>query len=97
MGYKRIVVGDYGAYIEIDPEDIIQENIKNKWPGKPKRPVKYIWMQTKDKEKTKIYFQQATVKYADYIPGMYYIDPKDIKNGRASQLEMAPVSKTDEL
>lgn len=78
IGYKRIVIGDYGAYLEIDPEDIVHENIKNKWPGKPRRPVKYIWMETIDLARTKIYFQQGKVEYADYIPGMYYVDSKDV-------------------
>lgn len=77
-GYNRVVVGDYGAYIEFTEDQIELDNIENRWPGKPYRPVKYIWMQTKDKQKTKIYFQQGTVAYADYKVGMYYVDPKDL-------------------
>ena len=77
-GYKRVVVGDYGAYIEFAPEHIVHHNIKNKWPGKPSRPVKYIWMVTCDNEQTKVYFQQGTVGYADYKIGMYYITPEDL-------------------
>lgn len=77
-GWNKIVVGDYGAYMEFSPEHMNHAMIKNKWTGKPSRPVKYIWMETKDAEKTKIYFQQGPVLYADYIPGMYYISPMDI-------------------
>ena len=75
-GYNRIVVGDYGPYIEFTDEQIVLDNIEQKWPGKPKREIKYIWMETKDKEKTKVYWQYNTVPYADYKVGRYYIDPR---------------------
>lgn len=78
-GYNRIVIGDYGAYIEIMPEQIALDNIKNKWLGKPKRPVKYIWMISKDRCQTKIYYQIAKVSYADYVPGRYYVSPQDVE------------------
>lgn len=75
-GYNRVVIGDYGPFIEYTPEQIVTENIKQKWPGEPKSGIKYIWMETKDQEKTKIYFQHDTVPYADYKIGMYYVDPR---------------------
>jgi len=75
-GYNRIVLGDYGPYIEMTKEQMMVDNIKQKWPGEPKSGIKYVWMETKDKEKTKIYFQHATVPYADYKVGMYYVDPR---------------------
>jgi len=77
-GYLNIVVGDYGAYIEIAPSQMCLDNIKQKWPGEPKRPVKYIWMETKDTNKIKVYYQRQTVSYADYQPGMYYVDPHNV-------------------
>lgn len=73
-GYTRIVVGDYGPYMEFSEEQIVKDNITQRWPGKPKRPVRYIWMHTKDEKRTKIYWQQQTVEYADYRPGYYYMD-----------------------
>lgn len=78
IGYNRVVIGDYGAYVEFTEDQIQLDNIKNRWPGKPYRPVKYLWMQTTDNTKTKVYFQQGTVAYADYKVGMYYVDPKDL-------------------
>lgn len=78
-GYTRIVVGDYGAYIEMAPLHIVRDNIEAKFPGKPKRPVKYLWLQTKDVLQTKVYYQRDTVAYADYIPGMYYVSPEDLE------------------
>jgi hypothetical protein len=77
-GYNRVVIGDYGAYIEFFPEQINVDAIENKFPGEPSRPVKYIWMQSKDESKVKVYFQKDTVAYADYKPNMYYISPKEL-------------------
>lgn len=79
IGYDRVVIGDYGPYIEFDERHMALEFIKPKWPGKPKRKVKYIWMETQDNAKTKVYHQQGTVKYADYKIGKYYIDPLLLK------------------
>ena len=78
VGYTRVVIGDYGAYVEFDKSQVQVNNIQSKWPGKPNRPVKYIWLETKDKLKTKVYYQQGTVGYADYKIGMFYVDLNDI-------------------
>lgn len=78
-GYERVVVGDYGAYVEFSNDQAACENFIEKWPGKPKRPVKYIWLETNDDLKTKIYLQKAMVSYADYKPGFYYVAPGDVK------------------
>lgn len=79
IGYNRVVIGDYGAYVEFDKEHMCLENIKQKWPGEPKRKVKYIWMETKDECKTKIYYQQGIVAYADYKVGCYYVTVGDVE------------------
>ncbi|MHA2066923.1 MAG: hypothetical protein ACXABY_21345 [Candidatus Thorarchaeota archaeon] len=88
-GYERIVVGDYGAYLEISPEDMILDNICQRWKGEPKRAVKYIWMQLRRLPRSghniKIYHQQATVRYADYKPGMYYVSVDDVQIGSSSK------------
>lgn len=85
-GYTRIVIGHYGAFIEISPSQIIKDNLKIK-EGQEYRindeqyskHVKYHWLTTKDGSDCKIYLQQKTVDYADYVPGMYYISPFEIK------------------
>lgn len=81
--YNRVVIGDYGAYVEILPEDIEHNNIKVK-EGQEYRDfdarysnVKYSWLTTKDNSDVKIYFQKKEVDYADYVPGRYYISPYD--------------------
>ncbi len=78
-GFTRIVVGDYGAYLEIASEQICSNNLIPKFRSiAPSRPVKYIWLTTKD-GLAKVYHQQAAVKYADYKPGMYYVAPDEVR------------------
>lgn len=81
--YNRVVVGDYGAYVEILPEDIEHSNIRVK-EGQEYRDFdprysnsKYSWLTTKDNSDIKVYFQKKEVDYADYVPGRYYISPYD--------------------
>lgn len=85
-GYNRIVIGDYGAFIEFDNEQVVKENIKVKsgqeyriYDEKYCDNVKYFWLTAKDNSDIKIYYQQKTVTYADYIPNVYYISPYEIK------------------
>ena len=77
--YNRIVIGDYGAFVEFDSEpDDVSFIIQ---PGQEYRVtddryinnVKYIWLTVNDFSGVKIYYQKKTVKYADYIPGKYYV------------------------
>lgn len=84
-GFDRIVIGDYGAFIEISPNKICSSSITCK-KGQEYRSqdkkfadrVKYLWLTTKDTSDCKIYLQKKTVAYADYIPGMYYISPYEV-------------------
>ena len=84
-GYDRIVIGDYGAFIEISDEDIFHQNIKVK-PGEEYRMreirfaerVKYHWYTPIDNSNAKLYYQQKTVLYADYKPNKWYISPHEI-------------------
>lgn len=85
VGYKRIVVGDYGAFVEVAPEYMRVENLRCQ-PGQEYRMnderfsknVKYFWLTAKDQSSCKIYFQKKTVSYADYVPGMFYISPYEV-------------------
>lgn len=85
-GYDRIVIGDYGPFIEFSKEKIVRNNIKVK-KGEEFRikdpnfinEVKYIWLTAKDASDIKIYYQKRTVKYADYKEEMFYISPFEIK------------------
>lgn len=84
-GYTRIVIGDYGAFVEISKSQICKENLYVQ-PGQEFRTqddrfqqrIKYIWLTAKDCSRCKIYDQQRRVDYADYQPGMYYVSPYEV-------------------
>lgn len=85
-GYDRIVIGDYGAFIEIGLDKIILDNCKMKkgqeyrcCDDKYRDNVKYIWLTSNDDSDMKIYFQKKTVVYADYQINKFYISPFEIK------------------
>lgn len=78
----RIVIGDYGAFIEFSTP--ILENIcipKKQEYRQSERfisNVKYLWYTAKDDSGCKIYYQLKTVPYADYIVGKYYVSPYEV-------------------
>ena len=82
-GFSRVVVGDYGAFIEIAPSLIFPESLEI-LHGTEKRlefqNAKYLWMcpVSSDGEQDrgcKVYNQLKSVAYADYRPNMYYVSP----------------------
>ena len=83
-GYKRIVIGDYGAFVEFSDmqasksfeiakgqEYRITDERYNKY-------VKYLWMTVNDGSDIKIYRQKRLVVYADYVVGMYYVSVHEV-------------------
>lgn len=82
-GYDRIVVGNYGAFIEIDERDMVKEPLTTRKGeeyrerGDYRGKVKYFWKTVGDTE-AKIYEQQKGVSYADYKAGKYYISPYEV-------------------
>ncbi|ELP5899902.1 hypothetical protein QTV49_001819 [Vibrio vulnificus] len=86
IGYIRVVVGDYGAYVEFRRSQAVRENICAK-KGQEYRyrdpnfvnSVKYFWYTAKDSSDVKIYFQQKKVTYADYLPERFYISPFELE------------------
>ena len=82
--YDRIVVGDYGAFIEFSEENIGDEFIIQ--PGqeyrvndkKYSKNVKYIWLTIDDNSHIKIYKQKRKVRYADYLPKKYYVSVHEV-------------------
>lgn len=84
-GYNRIVIGDYGAFIEYEKE-LANDNYVIKQgqeyrinDPKYSKNVKYHWYTIDDNSNIKIYWQRKTVTYADYKKDMYYISPHEIK------------------
>lgn len=88
-GYNRIVVGDYGAFVEFS-----EKNLPDQFPNPTlsipadqlyrvadeqySRHVKYIWMTIPDGSNIKVYLQKKCVSYADYKPGMYYVSVHEV-------------------
>lgn len=83
-GYDRIVVGDYGAFIEFSKEAIATDFVIQ--PGqeyrvnddKYKNRVKYIWLTVCDGSGVKIYQQKRKVTYADYKARKYYVSVHEV-------------------
>lgn len=81
-GYKRIVIGARGPYIEFDENQINRNSIyipENEIWRINDTSAFYIEYRTPDRFNVKIYFQKKVVNYADYIIGYYYISPFDLK------------------
>ena len=87
----RIVIGDYGAYIEFSPEQA-NKKLFIIAPGQEYRldphynNVKYIWLTIDDGSQVKIYYQKNTVSYADYKPQKYYISVYEAYSTAIKQL-----------
>lgn len=83
-GYDRIVVGDYGAFVEFSKKAIASDFVIQ--PGqeyrvndeKYKRNVKYIWLTIRDGSGVKIYQQKRKVTYADYKARKYYVSVHEV-------------------
>lgn len=83
-GYDRIVIGDYGAFIEFSTSPYSNTYIVK--PGQEfrisdkqyKNNVKYIWLTIDDGSDIKIYFQKRRVLYADYIPHKFYVSVHEV-------------------
>jgi hypothetical protein len=91
-GYDRIVVGDYGAFIEFS-----EERLPDQYPTptlvvpadqrfriedeRYSGHVKYVWMTVPDGSGVKVYLQKKKVTYADYKPGKYYVSVHEVKRG----------------
>ena len=80
-GYRRIVAGERGAYIEFASENMYMENLQvppdQKW-RLGSDVAYYIEHRSLDGANVKVYEQRRTVGYADYKIGMFYIAPGDV-------------------
>lgn len=83
-GYKRIVIGDYGAFIEFTDEQgeienfIIAPGQEYRLNQERYRNIKYLWYTIFDFSNIKIYYQKNTVSYADYKPNHFYISVHEV-------------------
>jgi hypothetical protein len=82
-GYRRIVIGDYGAYVEFEEHNIhpdagLRVQLGQEFRDNGRYNCKYSWL-TNAAGHVKIYLQKERVKYADYIPGLYYVHVDDVE------------------
>lgn len=72
-GFKRVVIGARGPYMEFTDEQIVNEALRWERAG-----AYYTEYRTIDACNVKVYRQIATVEYADYKPGLWYISPFEL-------------------
>lgn len=82
-GYDRIVIGDYGAFIEFSSLPYMNYSIKSGqeyrvFDERYSKNVKYIWLTIDDGSDIKIYKQKKPVSYADYKPGKFYVSVHEV-------------------
>lgn len=80
-GYKRVVIGGRGPYVEFTDEQIVFKSFhipKDQLYRLTDKRVYYVEMRSIDECNIKLYYQLQTVAYADYKIGMFYISPYDL-------------------
>ena len=84
-GYNRIVIGDYGAFVEFSRVQACMRRLEIKegqmYRAKDHRyaeHVKYLWLTADDGSDVKVYDQKRPVEYADYKPGMLYVSVYEV-------------------
>jgi hypothetical protein len=81
--YDRIVVGDYGAFVEFKEDEANKQAFQIQL-GQEYRlydkcyNVKYIWYTIFDDSEVKIYYQKRKVPYADYKRKMFYVSVHEV-------------------
>lgn len=84
-GYKRVVIGGRGPYIEIEPQHMELRNTIHVADWRLSSPqAYYVELRSRCACNVKIYHQRRTVSYADYVPGLYYISPFDLGDSARS-------------
>jgi hypothetical protein len=85
--YERVVIGDYGAYLEFtEHQRLVDFSIKKgqEWRfdelyiRERNLNPKYLWL---DYHGVKVYYQLGPVKYADYKADHYYICVHEFDEG----------------
>lgn len=80
-GYKRVVIGKRGPYIEFD-FDQLSNPVWSMPPSETWRvgssTAYYAELRSIDESNVKCYMQKKVVDYADYVVGMTYVSPFDL-------------------
>lgn len=75
-GFIRVVHGGRGDYVEFEKDNILLplDSLYGNDVSK-ETSFYYYWMYPAGHKDVKVYFQQKTVKYADYKVELYYVSP----------------------
>jgi len=83
--FERIVIGDYGAFVEFDGFDANLDKfvVARGQEYRLNDPrylinVKYEWFTVNDGSNIKLYRQKRHVDYADYLPGKWYVSVHEV-------------------
>lgn len=82
--YQRILISDYGAFIEISPEHICKKMVCT--PGEEYRllggsGVRYLAFMIPGEQDCKIRFQIKKETFGKFKPGMFYVSPYEVFPG----------------
>ena len=100
IGYKRVVFGGRGPYVEFDDGQIIDRAFfipRDTIYRFSDARIYYIEFRSNDKSFVKMYYQLSTVAYADYKIGLFYISPFDLLvDGKPVMLKNREIDKKSE-
>lgn len=80
-GYRRVVIGKRGPYVEFDKDQIKWDKFHvphDQEYRKDSGVVYYEEWRSSDQSNVMLYVQKRTVAYADYKIGKIYISPVDL-------------------
>lgn len=88
--YEKIVVGDYGAYVEISASHLLidqfiyidEQDISENIDTRQKSYMTFVLNTDPD---FKILFQVKSVAYGNFIPGRFYVNPYTVISDRPKQ------------
>jgi len=76
--YERVVVGDHGAYVEVDPAHLSKQVAGMMQYGTSMRGAKNTRFNV-EQPKCEVYRQDERVQFADFAIGMYYMKLSQVK------------------
>jgi len=89
FAFNRVVLGERGAYVEFLEEQVHVDALKipsdGLWRLYGARGLSAYYIEYRTADNVKVYHQRKRVAYADYVPGRYYISPKDLTNFRKKE------------
>ena len=95
--YDRIVVGDYGAFVEfsVAPVEFVTKKGQEYRYNPKYSNIKYYWLTLPKDDSVKIYLQKKEVTYADYKPEKYYVSVHEVLTWAGMMVHTKPKVVTE--